>query len=103
MAIRRLKFENLIDDAQEWQAAVTRILGEGRTSQHWITTEEVDELLARRPERGLIQRIRNAKCDNLFDPTELSSADFLELELEALVDEANEQFTSVELSDSAWV
>jgi hypothetical protein len=37
----------------DWNFTVVQLLSERRTDQRWITTEETDELIAKRPERRL--------------------------------------------------
>ena len=107
-ALRRLKsaqavedavvWRAAVEDAVVWNAAVVRLFSARRTEQRWITTEETDELIAQRPERRLLDRVRAARCDTLFDADQLAAAAFLEADIVALVSEANEEIMAAELS-----
>jgi DNA helicase-4 len=87
-----------VDDAVGWNTTVVQLLSGRRADQRWITTEETDELIAKRPERRLFDRVRAARCDTLFDADELVAAAFLDADIPALVNEANEQIMAAELS-----
>jgi len=97
-ALRRLKLVQPVDDAVDWNRAVVQLLSGRRTDQRWITTEETDELIAKRPERLLLDRIRAARCETLFDADQLAAVAFLDANIVALVNEANEQIMTAEIS-----
>jgi DNA helicase-4 len=98
VALRRLAFARAVDEAVDWNTSVVQLLSERRADQRWITTEETDALIAGRPERRLLDRVRAARCDPLFDTAQLTAAAFLDADILALVSEANEQIMVAELS-----
>ena len=98
IALRRLKFVQAFDDAVEWRSTVIHLLSSRRAAQRWISTEEADELIVKRPELRLIGRVRAAQCAEFFDTDQLAAADFLATDIPALVDEANQQIMAAEPS-----
>ena len=97
-ALRRLKFVQPVDDAVGWNTTAVQLLSGRRADQRWITTEETDELIARRPERLLLDRVRAARCETLFGADQLAAVAFLDADIPTLVNEANEQIMAAELS-----
>ena len=87
-----------VEDAIVWNADVIQLFSGRRIEQRWITTEETDELIAKRPERRLLDRVRAAQYDTLFDADQLAAAAFLDADIPALVSEANEEIMAAELS-----
>ena len=97
LAIRRLSFVRPLGEAMEWHAKVQEFMSGQVRRRRWITTEETDTLLKDRPAAGLRQKIRVAECDTLFGQDELDAAEFLELDVASLVNDANERFMVEEL------
>ena len=97
-ALLRLKFVLPVDDAVDWNGTVVQLLSERRTNQRWITREETVELIDRRPERLLIDRVRAGRCETLFDADQLAAVVFLDADIPALVNDANEEIMAAELS-----
>jgi DNA helicase IV len=97
-ALRRLALTSAIADAVAWHAAVTELLAGARTGQRWIPAEAVDALLATRPEPGLLDRVRAARCEPFLTAGQLEAAGFLDARLEPMVAGVNEQIMASELS-----
>jgi DNA helicase-4 len=107
-ALRRLTSAQAVEDAAVWRAtveeavvwnaAVVQFVSARCTEQRWITTEETDALIAKRPEQRLLDRVRAARFDTLFDADELTAAAFLDADIAVLVSEANEEIMAAELS-----
>jgi DNA helicase IV len=97
-ALRRLALTPAIADAVGWYTAATRLLAAARTEQRWISTETVDELVATRPEPGLLDRVRAAGYDSFLTAGQLEAVGFLDAQLDSVVADTNEQIMASELS-----
>lgn len=98
-AIRRLELVEEIESAAEWRAAVLGRTEEGRREQRWIPTEAIDRLAAARPDRGLVDKIATADIVADLTDEETEAVRFLDVDLNAVVNNANEQITTAELTD----
>ena len=98
VALRRLAFAQDVEDAVHWRGTVLQLLNSRRTNRRWITSEETDELISKRPERQLLDKLRVARSDTMVDADQISAAAFLDADIPAMVKEANEEFMVNELS-----
>lgn len=97
-ALKGLTFARAVEDAVDWNTDVVVLLGQHRIAQRWISTEESELLMASRPEQQLMSRLRAARCESLFDAVQLAAAAFLEADILSLVNDANEEIMTAELS-----
>lgn len=98
VALRHLEFEQAVDDAVDWHDVVYHLLSARRAEQRWITVEETDELISKRPDPSLLGSIRAARCETSFDVDQLEATSFLESDLVALISSTNEQIMAAELT-----
>lgn len=96
-ALRRLWMGPAAADAVGWHAAAAGRLAGALAEQRWFPTERADELLAHRPEFGLIDRLRGERDDPILTAGEREAVAFLDRDLESLVVEVNEQIMASEL------
>jgi len=97
IGLRRLALVADIADAVDWAATVNDVLDRARAAQRWIPTEAVDELLASRPQPGLLVQIHATNSEGCITEAELDAAASLEVDLEAIVRETNDDIMAAEL------
>jgi DNA helicase-4 len=86
-----------IAEALQWRAVVRQRIEEGLAEGKWIPREDVDGLLANRPEAGLLDRIQKAGIEPLLDSDELNAAQDLHSDLRTRIALVNEEITGAEL------
>lgn len=88
-----------IDETVQWATRARELLGQHLDARKWIAQEEVDALEPEVPSRELSKRSRQSKFGHLLSPEESAAAELAAGGLSALVDECNEQITSIELQE----
>lgn len=96
--LSRLALTPAINAAAAWRVAVTRLLVKSCAEQRWIPTEAVDALIASRPERRLLDRVRATGCEPSLSEGQIDAVGFLEADVEKLVADTNEWIMAAELS-----
>ncbi len=97
-AFKRARFTPLIAAAVVWESQVTAAFETGRLSGRWICTETVDTLEDTRPKRGLAAHPRAAGWKLLLSDVERRAVEFLEVDLNTLVADANSKILATELT-----
>src|SRR5690606_4814445 len=72
-------------------------LADGRSRQRWITREQVDELVARRPAADLASRLSRSGASTTLTEGERAALAWIDVDLPRLVADANEEILSAEL------
>jgi len=98
IALEKLSIAPAIDAAEVWHSAVLKRFAEGRDELRWISRESVDRLLATRPPRGLLDRIRTANLERSLSQAEAAAVGFLEEDLEANIASINAEIMTNELA-----
>ncbi len=98
-ALHLLTLMPTIAGAIAWHTIAGRLLSEARAAQRWISAEAVDALLATRPERRVLARIRTVGCEESLTEDQLEAVGFLDTDLESLVADTNEEIVTAELID----
>ena len=97
LSLRVLALRPEIAFALSWRDDVTEVVGRSLADQRWLPTEVVDDLEARRPAPGLLERIREAGAEAAISTADLEAAAFVGVDLQELATYTNERVMESEL------
>ena len=86
-----------LDDSVRWKEEVQLLVDSRLEQRRWIQSEEVEQIISRRPARDLLDQSRSHGYKDLLTAEQLEAASFVATDLEARVQVVNEQVVESEL------
>jgi len=86
-----------VEAARAWRRLVESTVDEAKAIERWIPRETVEAMAAARPASAALRSIEHLAADLRLDQDAFRALRFLDTDVEALVDAANEEITAAQL------
>ena len=96
-AIHVVAFAPAVAEAERWGCSLAELTATGLRDGRWISAEAVDALVSVRPNPGLLDRVRAARCQESFTADQIKAMAALNADISEVVAETNETILASEL------
>jgi DNA helicase-4 len=97
LQLRRLAFLSQISEALDWYRETRDVIEQSLKEGRWITTEFHDSQIRKRPDKRAIDKIKSNQLADALTDEELRAVDWLQIDLQAEIERANERILGEEL------